>query len=148
MQDMCSPLYKKIIYKLKVDTNAIAYKAFQKIVVFTLIDFSWLFFRANSFTQGFKILKAIVKDFSLAWLLNFEYISIGDYKLQMIILISLIIMMIADYFHYKEINLKEILFKQQIVFRWVIYWTILMLILFWGAYGKSNGQNAFIYFQF
>lgn len=98
--------------------------------------------------QGIDIVKMICGDFRFAWLLNLEFLKIGDIRLHVIILLSLIIMGAIDWCQNKEIELKDIVFSQQIVIRWLVYFGMLFVILFWGHYGESSGQTAFIYFQF
>ena len=148
LEDMFTPACKKLAFRLRIDTQKISYKIAQRLATFFLVDFTWLFFRANSFLESFKILRSIKADFKFAWLLNLEYISIGSYKTQMIVLLSLIFMGIVDFTGYRGKSVRDILFNQQIVFRWIAYWIFFMLILYWGAYGTSSGQTAFIYFQF
>lgn len=142
------PWYQKIITKLRIRTDTIGFKFLQVIISFILVDFTWIFFRANSFMQGMDIVRMIYGDFRLAWLLNLEFLNIGDIRLHVIILLSLIIMGAVDWCQNKGIELKNIIFSQQIVIRWLIYFGMLLLILLWGHYGESSGQTAFIYFQF
>lgn len=66
----------------------------------------------------------------------------------MVITFSLLILFAVDFLKYKGIDVRAVIFRQQIVFRWLIYWLMLLVILFWGAYGTGYEQKQFIYFQF
>lgn len=148
MEDLCTPLYKRTIENLKIDTKKITFRLSQRIITFVLIDFTWIFFRANSFRESFTIIKLILNDFRWSWFLNLNCISIGDFRMQTIIFLSILIATVVDFGRYKGINVKNVIFNQQILLRWGIYWSLFMFIIYWGAYGTSSGQTAFIYFQF
>ena len=129
-EDLSAPLYKRAIEKLKIDTKKISFKISQRIITFVLIDFTWLFFRANSFRESFTIIKSISTDFRWSWFLNLNCILIGDFRLQTIIFISILIAAAVDFGKYKGINAKDIIFNQQILLRWGIYWSLFMLIIY------------------
>lgn len=125
------------------------YKAFQRIITFFLIDFTWLFFRASKFTTAVQILKKIVNDFRLEWFINFDFVSAFEsaYTL-MTVIFSLFIIVGLDVIKYYGKDIKATIFSQQIVFRWIIYAAIMLAILYWGFYGTGYEQTQFIYFQF
>ena len=148
IEDIMNPKFGLVDEKLKIQRDRTSYKIITCIITFVLIDFTWIFFRAESFMQAVSILRTIGTDFRPAWLLNLEFLNIGDSRLHMIILISLMIMMLVDTLQYKKIDIKTKIFRQHVIVRWCMYFGLLFIILFWGHYGESSGQTAFIYFQF
>ncbi|MDE7283190.1 MAG: MBOAT family protein [Lachnospiraceae bacterium] len=148
-EDLIKPIKEKIDKHLSIDKEKWMYKVFQRIITFILIDFTWLFFRAPELTTALHILKKIVSDCRLAWLINFEFVSAfeSDYVL-MTVIIPLFIVIALDVIKYYGKDIKAAIFSQQIVFRWVIYTAIMFAILYWGLYGTEYEQTQFIYFQF
>lgn len=88
-------------------------------------------------------------DFRIEWFLNFEFVdAFTDTYTLMVVCVSIFIVIFVDVAKYLGKNVREIIFKQQIFFRWTIYVLILLMILYWGGYGADYEQTQFIYFQF
>ena len=58
--------------------------------------------------------------------------SIGMFA---VIFLSLIVFGLADMVKYAGKDISKMVFRQQAVFRWIFYWIILMVVLYWGIYG-------------
>lgn len=149
LEDILKPIMKKFNRCLCINTEKWMFKFFQRAVTFILIDFTWLFFRAANCKTALLMLKKIVSDFRIEWLINFDFTSVfnSSYEL-MTVLIPLFVIMVVDIIKYFGKDVKVLIFDQQIVFRWIIYGTILLTILYWGLYGTGYEQTQFIYFQF
>lgn len=149
LEDIFKPYAEYIHKKFLIDENTFMYKLFRRIVTFVVIDFTWLFFRAKNLGSALYILGKIKNDFRPAWLINFNFVDIfsTSYTL-MVIIISLFIIIAIDILNYYGKDIKAAIFKQQIVFRWIIYIGIMLVILYWGLYGTKYEQTQFIYFQF
>lgn len=149
LEDILKPFYHKMITTLKIRENTITWRCFRVFATFCLVDFTWLFFRVDSLSEGLRILKQIVFDFRPQWFLSGEFPAAFGSELNfMVIMLSLLILFAVDFMLYKGIDFRTVIFRQQIVFRWVIYWLIFVLIISWGAYGGGYEQKQFIYFQF
>ena len=93
--------------------------------------------------------KMVLKDFKLQYIFSNNFLkSFGEQSELLILLIVLLIVTCIDYWQYKNIDWKQKILSQQIVFRWIIYGILLFLILAFGVYGEGNEQTKFIYFQF
>lgn len=149
LEDITKPVKEKIDKYLSIDKGKWMYKAFQRIITFILIDFTWLFFRAPKFTTALHILKKIVNDFRLAWFINFDFVSaFNSAYMLMTVMVPLFIVVALDVIKYHGKDIKAAIFSQQIIFRWVIYAALMLAILYWGLYGTGYEQTQFIYFQF
>lgn len=149
LEDVLKPIKEKIENHLSVNRGKWMYKVFQRVITFVLIDFTWLFFRADDFGTALHILKRIVGDFRLAWFINFDFVSaFGSSYVLMTVIIPLFIIIALDIIKYYGKDIKTAIFSQQIVFRWIIYAAIMLAILYWGLYGTGYEQTQFIYFQF
>ncbi len=145
--DMLKPLKEKIISNLKIKTNVFSFKLFQTLFTFILVDFSWIFFRANSFSEA----KLLIKN--MFYFNPWIFTSGSIYKLgldqkdfKMSILGILIVFIIDSIARNKDVRVE--LSNQNIVFRWAIYLSAIFFVLILGIYGAGYDANQFIYFQF
>jgi D-alanyl-lipoteichoic acid acyltransferase DltB (MBOAT superfamily) len=115
---------------------------FQILFTFFLTVIAWVFFRANTITQAFEILKEI---FSTRFFQTPTFLK-GTDMIYFIIHCSMIaLLLFVEWIHRdKQFGLQ---FNEStmnsMVKRWAIYGILVVLILLFG--GK---QNNFIYFQF
>lgn len=149
IEDCLRPFKERIFSKLKINQGNISYKIFQRVTTFLLVDFTWIFFRAETFRSGLYILHKIIIEFKWEWILTAGYSCLfNSVNTLMVIALSLLFLLVVDYLHYKGKDLQKIFFSQQILFRWIAYFFFFMLIIYWGAYGGGYEQTQFIYFQF
>lgn len=148
-EDVFQPAYGRLTKSLSINTKTTSYKILQRAYTFIAVDFTWLFFRAPSLRTGLQMLKRMVVEIRPAWLLNMDVVSMfPSPRVFVIICFSILTLLFFDTLKYKGVDVKQGIFKQQVVFRWVLYLTLLMVLLFWGVYGKDYEQTQFIYFQF
>ncbi|MCI8271022.1 MAG: MBOAT family protein [Erysipelotrichaceae bacterium] len=110
---------------------------------FVLIDFAWIFFRANTLSDSFFIIRnlfcfGMTGDLSM---LGFQTIE------ALVLLISLTAVFLLDIASLNW-NLKRIFYGQHLIIRWFIYYFILFFIIIFGMYGPGFDAQEFIYFQF
>ena len=116
-------------------------------IIFVIVCFAWIFFRANSLNDSFYIINGIFTDFNFGDVFKKETYLIGlktnEFK---VIFLSIIFLFAAELLHMKY-NLIKMLNKQGVIFRWSFYISIVLVIVLFGVYGDENVQE-FIYFQF
>ena len=134
---------------MEIDVNAFSHKVLQWIVTFILVDFAWIFFRANDIKVAFTIVKRMFYEFNPWVLFNGELYNLGLNRLEFwITMLGIIILLSVDYLHYKKIRIRAILARQGIWFRWLTYTAVIFSLLIFGTYGPNYDASAFIYFQF
>lgn len=150
IQDITRKWRDKVYSVCRIDRGKIGWKIFSVIVTFGLIDFTWLFFRADSLGMGFKILHKIFTGFKGRHLLTESFWGgvFPNVVTMMILFASLFVLLLKDWLKARGISLKSCIMNQQLVFRWLVYLTIILAIIFGGAYGEGYEQTQFIYFQF
>lgn len=137
---------------LSIRTDCASYKIFQGLITFALVDFAWLFFRASSLRIAVELLLHSIRQpdlFSLIdpnTLMGISTINMPE-KDFYVMLLGLIILLLVDYFRPK-VDLKAILDRQNIVFRYLVYYALIFTVLIWGVYGPEYDASMFIYFQF
>lgn len=150
IQDVTRKRRDKIYSVCRIDRGKTGWKIFSVIATFGLIDFTWLFFRADSMGMGLEILHKICMEFKVRHFLteSFWGVVFPNIVTMMILWASLFVLLFKDWLKMKGVSLKLCILNQQLIFRWLVYLTILMVIIFGGAYGEGYEQTQFIYFQF
>lgn len=114
-----------------------------------LIDFTWIFFRADGFKVALKMIKSIFTVYN-PWILFDESLyklGLGRKEFQFMI-ISIIILIIADFIKWKGYSIREWVYKQERWFRWTFYILSILVVLVFGIWGPAFSESSFIYFQF
>ncbi len=133
----------------RVDTTRFSYRLFAGILTFCLVDFSWLFFRAESFTQVYGMLRQVKANFGFSRLFGYALGNFGmDAAMLSALMIAMILLLFVDVCRYKKVDLNAAVLKQGAVLRYFVYVGLLLMIMIFGIYGYEYTQTAFIYFQF
>ena len=138
---------KKFYKKLGVNTKGKIYGGFKIITTFALVCFTYIFFRANNLADAMYIVCNMFSDIGsvfvgghiVSCLEGMSFYSNNGMALVLCILFMLFMEKWAG---------NEAVFERigrcKAPVRWLFYYAIMMLILFFGWFGQSQ----FIYFQF
>lgn len=129
--------------------NSFSHRLFQTVSTFFLIDFTWLFFRINKLKEAFPMLKSIITGFN-PWILADESLfQCGlDRRNFQLLLLSIGVLLAADYGKYKGICIHKKILEQDFWFRWLVFAGGTLFILIFGVWGGNYDAKSFIYFQF
>lgn len=133
------------------------FKLWRIAITFSLICFSWVFFRAKDLTTAVYIIGHFftgwgdvfnaVNAMRLGTVLDKTImgVSIGDIS-SASFLVSVFLLLFLNLIHFvqRHGSIRHMLKDRPLYFRWGIYYTIVTAILLIGTYGN----NQFIYFQF
>lgn len=143
------PLGNKILSKLKINKEAFSYKLFQMIRTTIIVIIGMLIFRSSSLRMAWKMFKNIFTIKNIELLFNGKLFNIGfDYFDFNILVIGTIIILIVGILQEKGYNIREKISKQNLPFRWILYYTIIFAIILFGIYGYGYVASDFIYGQF
>jgi len=138
---------KRVFSKLGLDKVNFSNHLFFGFIIFSIVCFAWVFFRANSLSDSFQIVSGFFNNFNLSNIFKKDTYLIGfkpnEFK---IISIAILLLFLFEYLHRKH-NVIKYLNNQATVFRWLFYLSIVLSIVVFGIYGDRNIQE-FIYFQF
>lgn len=135
------------IFRLKRET--FSHKLYQMVFTFCLIDLAWVFFRASNFSDALQIIKSMLTDKNIWILFDGSLFQLGlDQKNFLVMLLSIAILIFADYMKYKRAKVREIICRQELWFRWLVLSVGIASILTFGVWGSGYNANSFIYFQF
>lgn len=145
--DLLKPTREYFIEKFNINRNGFFYRLSQIIIVFILVDFAWIFFRANTFNDAIGIIKNMFV-FNPWVLFDGSLYNLGldqkDFTVGILAIFALTIVSLLR----RNTRLINIIGKQNIIVRWVFYFTFLYSILIFGIYGPGYEAQQFIYFQF
>ena len=132
---------RKALYaKMRINTNALWFRAGQKITTFVLVCFAWVFFRANNLSD----VGTLLSSFAVGWgEIGTSLSSVGLNLASVIVaVLSLVIMTELDILTERSEDAREITAKNSTVFAvWAIAVAWLLLL-------SVGGASTFIYFQF
>lgn len=135
------PLFNKIIKFLKINTDVESFKLFQILRTFAIVCIGMLLFRANDLNQFILLLSNIFKFNSSVQIASF---GLG-YKDILVAFIYLLLIFGVELAEELNVNLREKLNKQNLLFRWFIYLFIIFSIIIFGIYGRGYVAKDFIY---
>lgn len=151
--DLTRPLRTRLQERLHIRTDCGSHHLLQGLVTFLLVDFTWFFFRADSITTALQMLRYAITHpgffalFSPDTLLGINTMALSE-KDFYVMLASLAVLMLVDYWKKQKVNLKGALARQNIWFRCLVYYGLIFAVLIFGIYGPGYDASAFIYFQF
>lgn len=134
---LLEPILKKIISIFKVNTEVWSYKFFQAIRTILIVCFGMFLFRVDSFAQMGVMLHS--KESTALFSLGLKK---ADFAL---LIVGIFIMLIVGVMQEFNINIREELQKQNLIFKWLVYYIIIFSIIIFGIYGKGYDAASFIY---
>ncbi len=144
-----APMKKKIAVRFPKLDRSYGIRAVRMAVTFVLVDFTWIFFRADNFAQVKSVLSRMIHMNQPDLLANGTLFDLGLNKQNFIVLgIALLILLGADIAKYHQIKLHEVILGWNIVLRWSTIMAAITGILVFGIWGSGYQATNFIYFQF
>ena len=147
--EILQPLRNKLVKIFHLNRNSLGHKAVHIIVTFVLIDFTWIFFRANSFSEAFTIISQIIHVHNPWILFDGSLYNCGlNSKNFCFMLLCILLLFVTDYLKQKKICIREIIARQDAWCQVLIIAFSVVFLLIFGIYGTSYDASKFIYFQF
>lgn len=146
--ELLMPVRNKAVSILHLNRKSLGHKLLCMAGTFLLVDFSWIFFRADSIKDALKITKLLFTVRNPWVLFDGSLYQCGiDRQNFQLALICLCILISADYCKIKGIQIRKVIERQDYWFRWMFIALSVWSILTFGMWGSSDASN-FIYFQF
>jgi alginate O-acetyltransferase complex protein AlgI len=121
--------------------------SFNILFTFSIVCFTWIFFRANSLHDAIYIIKNMfsdVKDYSNFGALSAKFRGLGLSPADLFTTIFFIIFMLLTDLLDKT-GLLDRVINQKPIYKWIYSYLLIAFILF---FGTENSAANFIYFQF
>lgn len=147
--EILMPIREKVSDALGVNRDSEGFCVLRAIVTFTMIDFSWIFFRADSLGRAVYIIKSIFNAENIWTLFDGSLYNCGlDDKNFRLMVIAVMILLISDILKRKGIRVREIILRQDGYIKCLVVSFSILLIMVFGKYGPAYDAVNFIYFQF
>ncbi len=135
---MVAPLVATVNKKLHINPDSFLYRLIQIIRTSFLVVIGEMFFRADTLSAGFGMVKKAVTDFTFLPLSEFLNGSIkisygGIFSLAIALAVVFVVGLLGE----KGINIRESLRNKNIILRWLIFYLLIMFIFAFGAYGPD-----------
>ena len=119
-------------------------------LTFLLVDFAWLFFRAESVGTAFALLKKLFFNLQPLSILNRQMaISMGMEIADLAVLaIGLAVLAAAEAAAWHKVDWLRRISNLPLVLRWSFLYASIFIILIFGYYGPGFDMGQFIYAQF
>lgn len=129
--------------------HSFSHRLLQTVSTFLLIDFTWFFFRIDGLRKALPVLKSVVTGFN-PWILMDESLFLCglDRRNFQLLLLSVAVLLAADYGKYKGVCIRRKILEQEFWFRWLVFAGGTLFILIFGLWGGNYDAKSFIYFQF
>ena len=115
---------------------------FRVLWTFTIITFTWIFFRSDSMSEAINILNYSIPNFSNESLIGLENKLFGEWSFSWALLTFLTI--VVEFFGRKGEFALQVIFPKSKLLRWFSYFVIVFIL---GAMMQVK-KEGFIYFQF
>ena len=147
--EIIKPVRDKFVEVLALNRESLGHKLLQMITTFILVDFSWIFFRANGSREAITMIKSMVTENNPWILFDGSIYNCGlDSKNFGLMIICIMILFFSDFCKRKGIKIHEVILQQDWWFRWIFIAFSVSAILLFGMWGPTFQQASFIYFQF
>jgi hypothetical protein len=118
------------------------------IVTFVLVDFAWIFFRANGIKNALFVIHQMVSVRNPWVLSDSSLLNLGLDMGNMILLLgALLVLLVSDCCKVKGIAVRNIILRQDAWGRVIIITFCILFLVVFGVWGNYSA-NEFIYFQF
>lgn len=151
--DLVKPLRSRLFEKLHIRTECGSFRLLQRLVTFAAVDFSCFFFRAEGMRNALQMLRHGIRNIGFLTFFDSENLlgintMVLSEKSFFLMLLCIVLLLWVDFQKKQGVDFKKMLARQNIWFRWLVYYGLIFSILIFGIYGSGYDASAFIYFQF
>ncbi|MBD8939818.1 MAG: MBOAT family protein [Lachnospiraceae bacterium] len=143
-----TPYNEKLVQKLHIKTECFSFRLFQMGRTFLLCCLGRVFFRADDFASAIGILKRACTGIGWYRLANGKIYNYGLNQANMTVVIVAMLVLLTVSILQEKMDVLEALKKQNLVFRWVLIYALLLAVVIFGMYGPGYDPSAFIYEKF
>lgn len=119
------------------------------IFTFLLVDFAWIFFRAQSLDQAVGIIGRILFQFNFREMTYYGSYLLGGTKPGLLfVLAGIAVLVLVDFLHERKLSIEAAMGRIHIVFRWTLYIALTVLILLAMVRNYGQAASTFIYEKF
>ena len=150
MEKELSPVVQRINVKLHTKTESFGYHFLKVAFTFILVDFAWIFFKADSISQAVGYISRMIHYRDWWALFDQSIYTLGlDAQEFHILFLAVLFLVCVDVLRYVHKETLDVFLQRQcLVFRWGVLLVLLFSCLIFGCYGPGFESAQFVYLQF
>lgn len=137
-----------LLRRLGLSRDSRALVLLRQLFCFLLVSFAFLFFRAPGLRAGVYMASAMFLGSRLPQLGGGALFSLGLDRPDMLVLAASLVLLLAVSLIQERQSLRELISRQRLPLRWVLYLLCLFSVLIFGIYGPGYDSAQFIYMNF
>ncbi len=143
------PFKSALSDRVGIKSNSFSSRFIKTVITFVLVNFAWIFFRAKTLPDAIITIKQMFSSFNPWILFNGTLYKMGLAVEEFnTLIVSCLILLFVSIIHENNLSIRSFVIKQDLWFRWMLYFAAIASILLFGIYGNDYVQTQFIYFQF
>lgn len=143
---LLAPAFEKLTRLLRINTEAWSWKLFQRVRSFCLFAFSVSFGRRETLAAGFRAWKTVFTVRNPWVLVDGTLFNLGLERPDTdVCILGLAAVLIVSMLQEKHGSVRELLARQNLVFRWAVYLALFLAVYLFGRYGPGYVAADFIY---
>lgn len=146
---LLEPQFETLTKRLKVNTQCLSWKIFRIGRTFMLISVPRLFYAAESWSDMILYIRSAFGRCNPWIFFDESWYQLGlDRKTFQMVMASLLVLFVVSILQEMGYCIREKLEEQNVMFRWMICFAGVFVILFFGVYGLEYDASGFQYMQF
>ena len=147
--EILQPFRNLVVKVFRLNRDSLGHKLVHVLGTFVLVDFSWIFFRAENTKSAFETIKYMISTKNLWIFVDGSLYDCGlDIRNFWLMIYGIGILLFVDFCKSRKIVIRDIISKQDVWFRWLAIDVAIIVLLVFGIWGSTFDANNFIYFQF
>lgn len=146
---LVKPIKERIIKLLNIKENGVFLRICRRIIVFLLVDFAWIFFRASSFREAIKYLYYMGSNLVSCPNINNKFEGLGIKPVfGVTLLVGIVLLIIVESIQERKISIGALMEKHNVLFRWTSYIVLVLLIMCAVLQRYGMDVSGFLYANF
>jgi len=145
--ELLGPVRDGAVRLLGINRASFGHRVFQTVATFSLITVAWVFFRANSISDALYIIPRMFSP--TAWVLTDGTLTrqgLSAAELS-VALVSVGVLGVMEWLSINR-DVLGALNRQHLVFRWGVYYGLILTVVIFGHYGGTYNPADFLYFKY
>lgn len=143
------PFYAKCREICGINEERTSWKLFKMLRTTLVVTVGRYFVHANTLHDALYMFKATVSTFNPWIFFDGSLYQLGLDRINFqLMLLTVILLLVVDLVQERGIQIRETIARQNIVFRWAVYYLAFFSIVIFGIYGPGYNASSFIYQNF
>jgi D-alanyl-lipoteichoic acid acyltransferase DltB (MBOAT superfamily) len=141
------PVRERIVAMMRLTARPRLRRALQMLMTFSLVTFAWIFFRANSISDGFYIIRNLFTGWDVVFdasRLSDVLFSLGLPRDEFLLAVAMVAVLLCGDLLQSLGDVRRTLARRPLMLRWTAYSALLWIIFLFGVFR----HREFIYFTF